>query len=56
MLEAKGPDELLALSGLHSRSDFTWKLVDWRDLGMNGLRDRTYTWQGAVPPGTLPPA
>ena len=25
MLEAKGPDELLALSGLHSRIDFTWK-------------------------------
>jgi hypothetical protein len=25
MLEAKGPDELLALGGLHSRAEFTWK-------------------------------
>lgn len=25
LLQAKGPDELLALSGLNSRADFTWE-------------------------------
>ena len=25
LLQAKGPDELLALSGLHSRADSTWR-------------------------------